>query len=44
VRARSRVKKREKVATVEEKWKMIVKEKLPVLLSSVNEMGTYFYF
>jgi len=29
--------------TVEEKWKMIAKEKLPALLSSVKEMGTYFY-
>jgi len=28
--------------TVEGKWKMIAKEKLPALLSSVKEMGTYF--
>jgi hypothetical protein len=35
--------KERKDVTVEEKWKMIAKEKLPVLLSSVKEMGTYFY-
>jgi hypothetical protein len=33
-----------KDVTVEEKWKMIAKEKLPALLPSVKEMGTYFYF